>query len=431
MRRTLLPPLLLLALALPLSAQAPPCPQLEDPQIDRVVAVVGDSIVLFTELQQECMLIREAGGDLSADEILDNLIDLQVLLQHAARDSTAIPTEADVNQRADQEIERIRTGYPSEAAFEQALAQEGLTLTALRDRIRTQIRTAMTRETFTRRRLQSAAPVSVSDAEMRAFFEERRSELQQRPEMLTVQQVLIRSGASDEAWARARQKADSLHALVLRGADFATLAREHSADPGSAQQGGDLGWVPRGMMVGEFERAAFSLMDGAVSPPVRTVYGYHVILSERSRLGAEKRLRHILIEPDAEAADLERSRDLGEEIARRIRSGESALTLAQTYGDPQLPREFAVPRGEEAPGIPEAFIQRLAQAAEGDLIGPFDVNLGGFAYVAVLHVTEVREAGDFTYEDVRETIREILRQQKQQERLYQDLRERTYVEIRL
>jgi parvulin-like peptidyl-prolyl isomerase len=429
MRRPLLPPLLLLIAALPLGAQEP-CPGFEDPtEIDRVVAVVGDSIILFTELQQECVLVRASGANLTAEEILDNLIDVQVLLQHAARDSTVIPTAAEVDQRTDAEIERIRGEYPTEAAFEQALLQEGMTVTDLRDRLRTQIRTGMIRQGFEQRLLQSAPPVVVSDAEMRAFFEERRGELEQVPEMLTVQQVLIRSGASDAAWERARQKADSLHTLVLGGADFAELAREHSEDPGSAAQGGDLGWVPRGMMVGEFERAAFSLIDGSVSPPVRTEYGYHIILAERSRLGAEKRLRHILVEPETDASDLERSQELGEQVATRIRAGESTLTLAQQYGDPQLPREFLL-RGREGTGVPQAFLERLSTAAEGDVIGPFDTNLGGVDYVAVLRVTDVREAGDLTFEDVRDGIQAALSQQKRQERIYRDLRERTYVEIR-
>lgn len=430
MRRTLLSGLLLLAPLAPLGAQAP-CPELEDPSdIDRIVAVVGDSIILFTELQIQCMLYQQQQLEASVDEILQDLVDRQVILQHAVRDSTLIPSDAEVNQAADAEIERRRVAAGSEEAFQQALARENLTLTDVRDRFRNEARTGMILQRYNAQLMQSATPIPVAEAEMREFFEANRAQLQELPEMLTVQQVLIRSGASDSAWAQARQKADSLYALILAGADFAELATEHSEDEGSAVQGGDLGWVPRGMMVGDFERAAFALMDGATTPPVRSEYGYHIIRAERSRpTTGEKRLRHILISPETSEGDLERAREIGEEVARRIREGESAFSLAQQYGDPEVPREFVFRRGVENPGIPEPFVPLLADATEGELIGPLEANFG-FDYVAVLHVTELREAGEVTFEDVRDQIREILVARKQQERIMSDLRERTYIDIR-
>src|SRR5690606_8251740 len=128
-------------------------------------------------------------------------------------------------QRVDQQVERARSLYPDEAAFQAALTQEGLTLTGLRDRYRNEIRGGMIRQAYELRMLQTTPPVPVTEAEMLAYFQARRSELQQRPELLTVQQVLIRSGASDAAWERARRTADSLHARIAAGADFAELAR--------------------------------------------------------------------------------------------------------------------------------------------------------------------------------------------------------------
>jgi hypothetical protein len=71
--------------------------------------------------------------------------------------------------------------------------------------------------------------------------------------------------------------AEELRQRILAGEDFATLAKEYSEDPGSAVNGGDLGWFGRGMMVAPFETAAFSLTVGAVSEPVKTDFGYHII----------------------------------------------------------------------------------------------------------------------------------------------------------
>lgn len=433
MLRTLTLVTLLGHFALPLAAQAPGAPASPGvpESVDRIVAVVGDSVILLSEVQRELQLARSQNVEITEDELLDNLINLQAILQDAARDSTLIPSAEELDQRTDEQLQRQRANFPDEAAFQRALAQEGLTMTSYREQLRAQIRVSMIRTLYMQRRMQSAPPAVVSEAEMRAYFEEHKAELQQRPERLTVRQVLLRSGASDEAWAQALQKADSLRTLILAGPDslFAALARQHSSDSASAVAGGDLDWQRRGTLVAEFDRAAFSLIDGAVSIPVRTEYGYHIIRAERTRPG-EKHLRHILISPEVVPADLERTRALGQEVANRVRAGESALDLARMYGDSTITNEFQVWRGQEAEQLPAEFVTALAGVRQGDVVGPFEARFRNTVYVAVLQVTQVREAGEFTFEDVRDRIRELLTEQKRTERLYRDLRGRTYVDIR-
>lgn len=78
--------------------------------------------------------------------------------------------------------------------------------------------------------------------------------------------------------------ADSLYNVLVEGADFATIAKEYSQDPGSAAKGGDLGWFGRGMMVAEFDSTAFALPDGGLSKPFTTGFGYHIIKRYESRM---------------------------------------------------------------------------------------------------------------------------------------------------
>jgi parvulin-like peptidyl-prolyl isomerase len=162
---------------------------------------------------------------------------------------------------------------------------------------------------------------------------------------------------------------------------------------------------------------------------VRTEYGYHIIKVERSRPG-QKYVRHILITPASDSTDLERTRALGQDVANRIRNGEGTLRLAQQYGDPTIPREMQVPRGQEGQALPAPLAERLAGARQGDVIGPFDANLNGLDYIVVMNVTQVRQAGQLTFEEARDQIRTIVAQQKRQDRVYQQLRDKTYVEIR-
>ena len=86
------------------------------------------------------------------------------------------------------------------------------------------------------------------------------------------------SGEDDDAQ---RVKAEQLVAQLNQGADFASLALEHSQDPGSASKGGSLGLVERGQMVAEFEQATFNLAEGDISEPVKSQFGYHIIQVEK------------------------------------------------------------------------------------------------------------------------------------------------------
>jgi peptidyl-prolyl cis-trans isomerase SurA len=98
-----------------------------------------------------------------------------------------------------------------------------------------------------------------------------------RGQVLVEHILRLTRGKSDEEAAAQRQYIDSLYTLVSNGADFETVARENSEDPGSATQGGKLPWFGTGKMVPEFEDVAFSLENNAISQPFATAYGYHII----------------------------------------------------------------------------------------------------------------------------------------------------------
>jgi len=98
-----------------------------------------------------------------------------------------------------------------------------------------------------------------------------------RPEMRAVRSVTVSNAATAEDTIRILDLAREVLERARAGEDFAELAKEHSDDPGSASKGGDLGYFPRGRMVGEFEEAAFKTPVGEISEPVRTRYGMHII----------------------------------------------------------------------------------------------------------------------------------------------------------
>ena len=123
-----------------------------------------------------------------------------------------------------------------------------------------------------------AAGVKADDDELRALFDAERERFV-TPEKREVSHILVSvsSDAGEDDDARARERIVALKDRIAAGESFEDLAREHSDDPGSAAAGGALGFIERGMMVPEFEQAAFALPAGEVSDPVRTSFGWHVV----------------------------------------------------------------------------------------------------------------------------------------------------------
>jgi peptidyl-prolyl cis-trans isomerase SurA len=440
-----------LSLALPLAALAslsiasPVAGQraLASDVVDRVAAVVGDSIITYLQVREEIERLWLADPSLPREgnpaypaffrEILDTWIDRMLVLQAAVRDTLIRADEAQIDQQVSQRIEQLAGQFGGQPALQQALAREGFTLAEYRDVLRHEARQLQMFQMFFQSRLRNARPVEVTDEELLARFQQVAPQLQQRPRTITFQQVVIRPQPTDSAKARARAEADSLLLRVLSGEDFAELARSHSDDIGTASLGGDLGWFRRGQMVTEFENVAFALAPGRVSGVVETLFGYHIIKVERARGRSEVQARHILKIPEIGPADLERARSLAREVAERARAGESMTALYDAYADPLAADSLTMPF-ERLAELPPPYAV-LHTAAAGDVVGPLEYQAAGGTPTdlrfAVVKVVQIREAGAYTFEDLRPQLAAQLQQEKQRARILGELRANTHIEIRM
>lgn len=122
-----------------------------------------------------------------------------------------------------------------------------------------------------------AASINVTDAQLHAAYAQSMDNFRM-PERVHVRHILIKT--TDKSDAEKKQllaKAEDVLKQVKNGGNFAELAKQYSDDPGSAAKGGDLGWVVRGQMVPEFEKACFELKPAEISGIVTTTYGYHIV----------------------------------------------------------------------------------------------------------------------------------------------------------
>ena len=261
---------------------------------------------------------------------------------------------------------------------------------------------------------------------MRAYFDEQKGNLGNRPATISFRQIVIAPRPSPAAKARTRAQADSIVLELRRGADFATAAKRFSQDPGSKDQGGSLNWFRRGVMVPEFERVAFALKPGVVSDPVESPFGYHIIQVERVQPG-EVQARHILLIPQIDSVHVDSARALADSVRGMLQRGASFDSLQRIYtirppsGTRTTYRWTSCRRPTPRP---------IGQADSGTVVPVFTVPGGGAReQFVVLQVTGRRPQGDIRYEDVRDHIRDQFGQQLAIRRYLDELRKATYVEI--
>jgi peptidyl-prolyl cis-trans isomerase C len=254
---------------------APPAAKPVPAQLPEVIARVNGAAIDRGEFERAVKSLEsQVGGPVSPanrDEVyrqlVDQLVALKLLSQESVAKKVAVP-ETDV----DAQVAKIKGNFPNEQTFAAALAERQMTLEKLRAEIRQQMQAMKVVEA------EIAPTVTVTDADVADFYAKNPDKFQE-PEAVHASHILIRTpdAADEAAKKKALAEAQAVLAELKKGGDFATLAKQHSQDAGSAANGGDLGFVPRGRTVPVFEQAAFALKPGQLSGIVESPFGYHII----------------------------------------------------------------------------------------------------------------------------------------------------------
>lgn len=406
--------------------------------VDRVVAVVGDQVILWSDVMNSINQQRAAGMQLPPDsagqaalakEALSALVDEEILVQKAHLLKLEV-TPDEVNRSVDEQVKRVRDQFQNEPDYKKELQTAGFgTPEEYRRTLYEQFyRRALQQRAFEELR-KTAVGRNVSETEVNEAFERTKGQLQASPATVTFRQVVVAPKASAAAKAVAKAKADSLLAEIKRGGDFESIAKRESMDPASKSQGGDLGWNRRGAMVPEFERMMFALPPGQISPVIETAFGYHIIRVDRVQ-AAEVKARHILISPVIDSADAAAARAEAETVATQLKAGVPFDTLVAKHHDPAEEKGILQPFVRDS--LPASYGTAIAGKKAGDIAGPFELaSPRGAAKYAVVQLVTVNEAGQFNEAEVKERIRSQLVAERATRTLLDDLRKQTYVSVRL
>jgi peptidyl-prolyl cis-trans isomerase SurA len=422
-------------LAAPATARAQQAQQPGTRVWDRVVATVGDTAILYSDLLLEVESMQAQGQAVPTDpaaratfmrDLLDRRVDDLVVLEAARRDKSIVIDPTEVVTAVENQINRVQQSFGSQAAMEAELAKTGRTLDQYRQELTRAYGDQTLIQRYRQQRLSKMAPAAVSEAEIQAAFEQQKAQLGSRPATISFQQAIVKPEPTDSADARAHARADSLLVQLRRGANFEELARRNSADP-SAQQGGMLGWFRQGQMVREFEAMAYALAPGQISPVVKTEYGYHIIKLEKVR-GPERQARHILIRPEITEADIARARTRADSFAAAVRAGASLTELAAHTSTPPEQRNLKDVLPDR---LPPEYTQQLGTPPVGTVVGPFPLNDATGTSFVVAKITDRRAGGEYTLADVHDYLRDHLVEEKQMQRLVAELRQVTAVTVSL
>lgn len=278
--------------------------------LDKIAAVVGSSIVLQSDIELQYAQYLVSGQQPNPSIkciILQNQLTQKLLAQQAVIDSVQVKDE-----EVDAEVDRRMRSFIQRAGSQDRLEQFlGRSVIQYKDELRPDIKESLVAQ---RMRSKITEKVNTTPQDVKKYYETlSKDSLPSYNKEIEVGEIVFSPKLNKEEKEFYKQKAEELRARVKKGEDFATLARLYSQDPGSAPEGGDLGFFDRSTMVKEFTANAFKLKAGEISPVFETENGFH-FLQVIERRGEQVHARHILIIPANTEASLNRAKTTADSV---------------------------------------------------------------------------------------------------------------------
>ena len=276
------------------SAQADPAP------VDKVIAVIDDEIILYSDIENQVNYLIQSGRREDRAflrcQVFDQLLQEKLLLVKAKLDSIEVRDE-----QVDREVDRRIQYYTSQAGSVQELEKiYKKSLIEIKVDLRNDVRNQLLAQ---EQRAKISEGIKATPLEVREFFGKiPRDSLPLLPAEVEIAHILMQPKPSKASKDAARRKLEGIRSQIASGElTFEQCARVYGMD-GTSRQDGDLGEFGRGMMTPAFEEQVYLLNEAQLSPVFETEFGYHLVRLDR-RLGDRVRARHILIIPQITPED--------------------------------------------------------------------------------------------------------------------------------
>ena len=292
--------------------------------IEKVEAMIGEEIVLTSDIESKYLQYLSQGNLKSAEvkcELIEDVLFQKLLINQAKIDSIVVTSE-EIDSEISTRLNYFENQLGSIMKVEEYFGKSKLDIEMELGKV--------IRDQFLAQKVQStiAVDVKITPAEVSDFFNDQKvSDLPEISTKVEVKQIVIKAIISDDKKKKLRKKLNSFRERVYNGEDFKMLATLYSDDPESAKNGGELGFVNRGELVPEFERAAFRLKEGEISEVVESKFGFHLIQLIKRR-GNQINVRHILLKNKVSSTELYNAKVKIEKIEKEIKNGEISFDNA-------------------------------------------------------------------------------------------------------
>ncbi len=272
--------------------------------VDRVAAVVGNSVILQSDIEMQYAQYLSEGNNANPDIkcfILERLLTNKLLAQQAVIDSISV-SEDEVDDNINNRLRYMTQRAGGQERLEQFLNRS---LLQYKEEMRPDVK-----EQLIAQKMQAkiTEKTDITPLEVKRFFESLpKDSLPNYGTEVEIGELVVHPKLTKEEKQPFYDRAESIRRGILAGDDFGTMARLYSQDPGSSSSGGDLGFFDRSGMVKEFSAVAFRLKPGEISPVFESDFGYH-FLQVLEKRGEQVRARHLLIGIQPNESSLERAK---------------------------------------------------------------------------------------------------------------------------
>jgi len=387
-------------------------------KIDGVAAVVGDEIILNSDVERDYIQALAQGFEIeNRCDFMENILVEKLLLTKAKEDTLINITNDQVDRQVDATVQR----FLMQGSEDEILTYFGFNTMPefkqeLRGIMRDQAYISEKQEMISR-------GLDATPEEVRLFYEQYHSELPEIPEEVSLSHIVIYPEISEENEQKVIDALKMHKKDIEEGSSFATKAILYSDDPGSSSNGGLITNVKRGQMVPEFDAVVFNLQEGQISEPFKTDFGYHIAMLEKRR-GQELDVRHILMQLKPTPEEIELSKRKLDSIMIEVEKGEMTFKEAafqfsvDKYTKFNGGRMMDAQTGEdkiEKSRLPANLLAELSRLNDGDISTAFEDEFNRQKVIRVIKLEETIPAHKINMETDYARLKNLTISTKRQE----------------
>ncbi|MEN3046435.1 MAG: peptidylprolyl isomerase [Candidatus Hydrothermales bacterium] len=398
---------------------------------DRVIAVVDKRPIFESEVLEALKFFKLLKPELKEEEerelkkkILESLIENELILIEAKKDTTIKVESEEISSYLEDEINRLKREM-GESVFADELKKENLTEETLKEKYFEQVERNLYIQKYIAKYI--APKIEISPKEIEEFYKSYIDSIPELPEGFELSHIFIPVKPSKEIIEAARKRAESVYKELKAGADFGYLALKYSDDKFSAIKGGDIGYIERGTFPQDVEEKLYKFKEGEITQPIQGDLGFFIfqIVDKKEN---KIHLRQIVIATLPTKSDTIRALNRAKE-ARKFAEENGFEEAARKYSEDPLTKDKGGYLGfVPFENLKEDVKLELLNSKDGDIVGPFYLDYGYHIFKRISY----NRGGKPSFEEIKFQIQNLLFQRKVQKLLKKkvsEIKNKVYVEI--